>query len=121
MTDVQGQGPKTWFAGESSPEEQRNAQVSGWLFGLGVLILLPLGIITAGITYLAFSSWRIRWTVLLQFTLATGVLLGLTGKLTESTLNYVPSLLAIVGSFTDENTSLTSAILAFIINTAPIA
>lgn len=99
MSESQTQGPRTWFSGESSPEDRQNAQNTTWIALLLFVLFSPVGAFVAAMCYLAFTRWRIRHTVLAQLTAITITLLGLTGALVHSATRYPASVTNIINDF----------------------
>ena len=94
----QGAGPRTWFAGESSPEDARSAQAGAWVFGIALVIVSPLAVITAALGYLSFTRWRIKPGVVAQAALALTVIFTLTGLTWYSASGYLGSFLGFIDS-----------------------
>lgn len=80
--------PNTQFAGESNPNADKN-----FAWGASVLFFLafPLAVITALVTYAAFSWGRISYKVILGFVGAYALALLLTGNIVTSVQNYLHS------------------------------
>src|SRR6478609_3650863 len=80
--------PNTQFAGESNPNSDANV---AW--GASVLFFLafPLAVITALITYAAFSWGRISYKVILGFVGAYALILLVTGNIVTSVQKYLHS------------------------------
>lgn len=80
--------PNTQFAGESNPNADKN-----FAWGASVLFFLafPLAVITALVTYAAFSWGRISYKVILGFVGAYALVLLLTGNIVTSVQNYLHS------------------------------
>lgn len=79
MSDAQPQ-PRTWFSGDSSPDDQRNTTSAVVLLGLGFALLSPLSALLFGLCYFLFSRVRISHKVFgvfsavyLAFILLTGI------------------------------------------------
>lgn len=87
---------KTWWSGDSSPEDRKDAQ-TGILIGVLVAALItPVTMLTAVLGYLAFTRWRIYYTVLFQLAALSTIILGVTGLLTSSVMGYPDSIKTIV-------------------------
>jgi type IV secretory pathway TraG/TraD family ATPase VirD4 len=80
--------PNTQFAGDSNPDSDRN-----FAWGASVLFFLafPLAVITALVTYAAFSWGRISYKVILGFVGFYAAVLLLTGNIVTSVQNYLHS------------------------------
>ena len=80
--------PNTQFAGESNPNADANV---AW--GASVLFFLafPLAVITALVTYAAFSWGRISYKVILGFVGAYALILLVTGNIVTSVQKYLHS------------------------------
>jgi type IV secretory pathway TraG/TraD family ATPase VirD4 len=86
--------PNTQFAGDSSPNSDKN-----FAWGASVLFFLafPLAVITALVTYAAFSWGRISYKVILAFVGAYALILLLTGNIVTSVQHYLNSWSGFVG------------------------
>lgn len=113
MTQMQQGTPKTWFSGDSSPEDKKSAQ-NGFLIGLLVATLaLPVAMIMAFLSYVAFANFRIKHTVIFQVTALIALLFGITGLLTWSIKGYIPAFTAVTGSFAEDADTTTGAAIAY--------
>lgn len=115
--------PKTWFSGDSSPEDKANIR-KGALIALFIFaVSLPLALITAVASYLAFARFRIKHTVIAQIAVIVTVLFGITGLLSWSLKNYLPSVSRMIETFGDnpEEYTLGTEIFKFILFSAPLA
>jgi len=87
----QGAGPRTWFAGESSPEDARSAQAGAWITGIALVVVSPVAVITAALGYLSFTRWRIKPGVIAQAALLLTAVFTVTGLAWFSASGYVES------------------------------
>jgi ABC-type oligopeptide transport system ATPase subunit len=101
----QGVQPRTWWSGDSSPEDTRNAQTGVLLTLLVILLVSPLAVIFAVACYLSFTRGRIRHGVIAQVTAVMTLIMTVTGLLFSSISNYASSIVDLVTSVTEKNFS----------------
>lgn len=114
------QGPRTWWAGDSSPEDRRNAQASAIIVGIILVLVAPIGALSAAICYLAFTRWRIKHTVLAQISALIILAFTITGAMFYSATNYVQSLTSLVKSITQDEFTLSLVLKAMLVQ-APLS
>lgn len=117
----QYQGPKTWWSGDSAPEDKRNAQIGAIIGALVIAIVSPLTALSAILGYLSFARWRIYYTVLIQLAALSTVFFGITGLLHKSIMNYPNTIAKVVDAFADNEGSQAGTVISSIIAQAPIS
>lgn len=83
--------PRTWFAGDSSPEDQKKAQETKIIVIALFVLAFPGAALTAGVFFLLFSVARISHKVLFSVALAYTLIISATGLIVGAVKNYVAS------------------------------
>lgn len=87
MSDT-GAQPKTWFAGDSSPDDNKGVQAGIATAALAFVAASPLSVFTAFFCYLMFTKARISHKVIFAFTGIITLFFVVTGLLVQSVVNY---------------------------------
>lgn len=90
MSDEQAQ-PRTWWSGESSPEDKNNIALAGAAALLAFTVVSPLSVLFAGLCLFLFSRVRISHRVIGGFSLLYFVFITITGLLQKGIAWYAVS------------------------------
>lgn len=90
MSDEQAQ-PRTWWSGESSPEDKNNRALAGAVAILAFAVVSPLSVLFAGLCLFLFSRVRISHRVIGGFSFLYLVFITITGLLQKGIAWYAAS------------------------------